>query len=204
MKGAAMKKMRGVTLVELMVTLTIFAGVLTLGIVSLRGYYPKQQLLASAQNLENSLNRGQSEASSRSLWTCVKLSATGVEVWVDKDGDHETAGSAGCGNSGDLQIGSTLEWRGKTSFVAGCSSITDVLWFNTASQPQLCPGSSVACTNNDIQLILSNSALASGGKAREIEVGAGGMISIVKPGSKGMFTNRWAKFGSEGGAGACE
>jgi type II secretory pathway pseudopilin PulG len=143
------------TLVETMVTLVIVATLLSLGIITLRGYLPKQHLLTSVSTLENLFLRAQQEAVSRSQWVCVRMRGTdqtvkpqGFEVWVDADGDHFTTTFKPCGSAGDLKIleaslKKEVGLRHSGASAPGCMyamPLPCVVWFNPQGNPMRCGG----------------------------------------------------------------
>ncbi len=89
------KTLRALTLIELMITLAIVVIILSLAIATMRGYIPKQRLLSSTGDMENTLRQAQTEAIARSYWTCVRFdtstSPTSVQIRVDTAGAHGTA-----------------------------------------------------------------------------------------------------------------
>src|SRR3990172_7916270 len=103
-----MVKKRGFTLLELMITMVIVATLLSAGLITMRGYIPKQRLLSTVSGLENLLSRAQSEATARSHWTCIKFSGSSpitATLFVDEDSNHG-ANSDTCGTGTDLKISS--------------------------------------------------------------------------------------------------
>ncbi len=213
-------KSRGLTLIELMVTLTIVAIVLSLGLITMRGYLPKQRLSASASLLEGLLQRAQSEASARSYWTCIKFDGNTAPItaslWTDKSGNHGSAGGD-CGDGADEQISSVQFKRdivlatcgGTNQMVPGCE-----VWFDTTGAPKLCANSGCSqfsgimpgtgCISVDFSFVLSNPKLDAGARGKEIEALSGGLVNNVKAGDKGLETSVWAKYASFSGIGECE
>ena len=189
------------TLVELMITVMILASLLTIGIVTLRGYFPKAYLITSAQIVEQGLERAQTEAVARNLWTCLTLdSSNSVQVYVDTGGNHYNASPA-CTGTGYSPIGAAIALKGRTTF-ASCSSpsFPMTIWFDTKGQPNTCASSS--CTPGDFQIVVTNPQLFIKAKAREIEATSGGFIQIAKPGTKGIITTNWANSPTQ--TGGCE
>ncbi|HLG18944.1 MAG TPA: type II secretion system protein [Bdellovibrionota bacterium] len=191
-------KPRAFTLVELMITLVIVAILLSAGLITMRGYIPKQRLLSTVSGLENLLSRAQSEATARSHWTCIKFSTSGpltAELWVDENSNH--AGNL-CGDSAapaaDILI-SSLPFKPDIDF-ASCSGTpanvdrTCIIWFDNTGSPKLCAAcqsvSTTACVDHSFQIILKNPNLEATARAREIEALSGGLIQTVKPGEKGL------------------
>jgi Tfp pilus assembly protein FimT len=193
------KSSRGITLVEIMITLVIVIVLLVIGIVTMRGYLPKQHLLTSVTTVENILRRTQMEASSRAAWTCVAFTATGVKAFADiaSPSDHGATSTCGDSSKGYLPLAGTdfareATFRGRTT-IAACSvpKAGQNLWFDATGQAFLC--SSGSCTASDAQIILANPDLATGARSREVEVTQGGLIQLVKPGQKGLITSKCAK-----------
>ena len=193
---------RGLTLIELMVTLAIVAIGLSLAVVTVQGYLPKQHLISTAGTIENLLQRAQSEANARSYWTCVWFQGNAVHLYVDVNGDHGdgSVANGGCGNSGDLEISKQL-MNSDVALAGGSScgglNVQDgcVLWFDPTGAPKRCPSSlpnvcggldPASCVDGSYSIVVSNNKMASGTRAREVEVIAGGIIQLVKPGDPGL------------------
>ena len=203
-----MSKPRAFTLVEVMITLIIVATLLSLGLATMSGYLPKQRLIASVSNLENLLQRAQSEATSRAYWSCVEIQtgvSTRVELFMDTNSNRV------CDDTKitDFQLKDNVQLAGGST----CGSDNPTMgskvtvWFDTTGIPNKCEDNSgtITCTPNDFQIVLSNVKLDSGTKAREVEATRGGLISSVKPGTKGLLTGRWAKYSAgDTTTGACE
>jgi type II secretory pathway pseudopilin PulG len=220
---SAKRQNSGITMVELMVTIVVVAGTATLGIATLRGYLQRQQLLRSAQVVEDAMQRGQAEATARSKWVCVRFlgQTTGPRIFVDLIDAHSMANQPwGCGPNPDpngppwvREIGTVLgsRFRGKVT-IAACSSVIQYespygpqswVWFNTAGQPQWCAAG--YCSPIDVQIVVSHPTLPSGAKSLEVEITSGGMIHRPKVGEKGLVPSIWAKSPTiPDGAGACE
>jgi prepilin-type N-terminal cleavage/methylation domain-containing protein len=224
-----MSKRSGMTLIEIMITMTIVAIVLSVALITMKGYLPKQRLLASISALENLAQRAQAEASARSYWTCIRFSDTDPivgTVYVDVNGNHGSATTA-CGDTsnGDYSV-TSAQFKSKISFASGAGCTKNItagcaIWFDTTGAPKVCkdnpgPGncgatdpSSSTCLDNSFQIILSSSELATGAKARELEILSGGLIQTVKPIEKGLGSTNsvemWAKNPTiASGAGECE
>lgn len=153
MERARAVKGWGYTLVELMVTLVIVAIALAAGLITLRGYLPKQRLIATQSGLADLLQRAQSEAGARVRWTCVKFVAVDdkirAELWVDEN-DQRAAGAASCGQGGtpapqDFRL-VTYPFRRKVAFPTSPTSApcngtvrqSDVIWFDTQGFARTC------------------------------------------------------------------
>ena len=216
-----MKKVRpqGFTLIELMITLIIIGVVLSLGVMTLRGYIPKQRLLTSISAIENLMQRAQSEANARSYWTCIQFTKTdGIlsgTIYADDDGDHNSVNTASACTD-DLQI-SVTQLKSDIDFPSGtgCSNNINqncIIWFDTTGSPKLCPSSGGncgqtavgTCTDATFQVVLANAKLDSTAKAREVEAIAGGLVQLVKPGNKGLDEGLWALAPGLTGTNACE
>ncbi|MFH1263319.1 MAG: prepilin-type N-terminal cleavage/methylation domain-containing protein [Pseudomonadota bacterium] len=198
------RRSRAITLVELMVTLTILATLLSIGIVSIRGYLPKQRLITSAQALSAAFQKAQTEATTRSLWVCVLLDSTTntITTYLDKAGTGHTS-AVGCGGSGQERIGETVNLRNGISFSACSSWYPRTVWFDQFGRPNFCSGAT--CTSIGVEIVLSATELASGSKAREVEVTIGGFVQIVKPGLVGLVPYYWANApGAPTGSNSCE
>ncbi|HEU0199689.1 MAG TPA: GspH/FimT family pseudopilin [Burkholderiaceae bacterium] len=85
---------RGLTLIELLVTLTIVAVLLAVGVPNLRSYFITNGLATTTNELHAALNLARSEAVRRSVAVTIRrTSATtrnwsdGWEIFVDDDGD---------------------------------------------------------------------------------------------------------------------
>lgn len=205
------KTSKGLTVLEIIITLAIAAGVLSLGIISLRSHLPKQDLRSSVEILENIIHRAQTEAKAKSLWTCIKYTANNVaEIWVDQNQDHGTVLGA-CGNStapSDTKIGSEFRFKGEVVLALntnpGCASTIKPscdIWFDPTGAPQLCGQTpcfgamaTTSCVNYNFQIIIAQPNLPSGTRAREVEISQGGIVEAVKPGEKGMMKWMWAKY----------
>jgi len=183
---------------ELIVTMIIVAGVIAAGILTMRGYVPKQRLINSTDAVEKALSQAQYEATSRVYWTCLRFvsSTKQIEIVVDQSGDHGAANS--CGNGNDYLIGSYTLDTGIS--LAACTSPMDGnpfdegdghVWFDTTGAPQLCSGGS--CSIESLEFIISNSQLASGTRAREVEVSSSGLIEVVIRGEVGYNPITYAK-----------
>jgi prepilin-type N-terminal cleavage/methylation domain-containing protein len=196
---------RGVTLIELMITMIIAASLLTLGLVTMSGYLPKQRLLSAVQQLEGALQRAQSEANAKGFWSCVKFTGSNsFQIWLDNDGNHATGG---CGGGTDTQIGQTQVFKDRVNLAtgSGCAenaTLNCVVWFETMSGlPKRCASSGTCgsvnpgsgCIDSDFQFVLAQADLSTSTRAREVELTAGGLIQSVKPGEKGLITTLWAK-----------
>jgi type II secretory pathway pseudopilin PulG len=200
---------QAMTLVELMITLTIMIGLLAIGITTLRGYIPKQQLIASIQTVEHELQRAQTEATSRSRWTCIKFSSTGVQTFLDVNADHISSAECGSSSKGYQALGASgsgpVLFRGKTLLAAGDQCINPAqIWFDTAGRPNTCSSSGV-CDPTGFDIVVSNTDLPEGARSREAEVTSGGFIQLVKPGQAGLIPYAFAKIDPLMiGTGACE
>lgn len=217
---------KGFTLIELMVTLTIVATVLSAALITMRGYIPKQRLISTQSAIENLLQRAQSEASARSYWTCVSVNqqsdgSISMSLLVDKDGNHGNASA--CGNTGDIPITSITFKTGVTlanPCTGNVTSTSCAMWFDTTGSPKVCaeyggcgvtaPGTGSGCADASFQIVTTTSNLDSLARAREVEAITGGLIQSVKPGLKGLAnsglsTEIWAKAPDIAtGTGACE
>jgi Tfp pilus assembly protein FimT len=200
------------TLVELMVTLTILGALLSIGIVSIRGYLPKQRLIASAQTLSAMFQKAQTEATTRSQWVCVLLDTSQpasrwggagiMDMYVDKPGTGHTS-AIGCGGAGQMKIGETFTLRSGVVYATCSSGFPRTIWFDQYGRPNSCSGAT--CTATGVEIIVSSTELAAGSKSREVEVTIGGFVQIVKPGLVGLVASYWAYApGAPAGSGECE
>jgi prepilin-type N-terminal cleavage/methylation domain-containing protein len=211
---------RGVTLVELLIGLVIFAGVSALGMMTFQSFRGKQQLAASIHAVEYAIQRAQGEAIRQGVWTCVKFPKVGdtsqrIRVFMDKIEEHQhSAQPWPCGKYPDgpewvRDVGTRGTWRGNVT-LAVCSSLPEFetsdgtkhrwFWFDPTGKPNWCVAG--ICRPFDVQLVFSTPKLPSGSRSREIEVTSAGLIRIVKPGEKGFLSSIWAKFAEE--SGGCE
>ncbi|MCB1197346.1 MAG: prepilin-type N-terminal cleavage/methylation domain-containing protein [Deltaproteobacteria bacterium] len=184
------KKTYGFTIIELMVTLVIAAGLLSASIMTMSGYIPKQRLLSSMNTVEQALSQAQYEATSRVLWSCITYNQpiNTLEIYMDQNADRV------CNNGSDYLIGSHVLSTG-VGF-ATCSSGDGTpfdegdqsMWFNTSGAPILCESGGANCTIVSVEFIVSNPNLPSGNRAREIEVASSGLIEIVDRGEVGYNT----------------
>ncbi len=207
-----MKKLpsKAYTLVEMMVTLAILATILSLALISMRGYIPKQRLLGSIGELENFFQRAQAEASSRSYWTCVTFDATSdpisATLWADLASNHGNTGA--CSDAGGAREIATTQLKKSVIFApsgnTGCNNNvtpTCVVWFDSTGLPKKCANSgacggtspSSSCVDASYQFVLSNPNLEPGTRARELEIISGGLIQGVTLGKKGLDQSFFAK-----------
>jgi prepilin-type N-terminal cleavage/methylation domain-containing protein len=207
----ARKFFRAVTLIELMITLAIVVIVLSLAIATMRGYIPKQKLITSSGILETCLQRAQTEANSRSYWTCIKFNSTpgnpiSAEVRVDKEGKHGNGTANPC--TGPLlqtcQFKSDIIIPPPTGKCARNMNVNDcIIWFDSTGSPNVCSNSgncggeisaiTAGCVPAGYQIVLSNPNLDAGAKAREVEALVGGLIQTVKPSEKGLDSYFYAR-----------
>ncbi|MFH1018781.1 MAG: prepilin-type N-terminal cleavage/methylation domain-containing protein [Pseudomonadota bacterium] len=212
------KSHRAITLIELMITLAIIVIILSLAIITMRGYIPKQRLVSSAGTMENALRKAQTEANARGYWTCVRFSdptanPLTVEIHVDTAGSHANSETA-CQDGALLN---TTQLRTDVQIASGseCTSniTTDcILWFNTAGSPKICSNSgscggtapASGCEDFSYQIVLSTPNLESMARAREVEALIGGMIQAVKPTEPGLLSTLYASAPGTATAGGCE
>jgi Tfp pilus assembly protein FimT len=203
------------TLVELMITLIIIATVLSLALITMRGYIPKQRLLSSVGLMENLFQQAQVEANTRSYWTCVKYVNSKWQIFVDKDNDHAADGSANCDPTKDLPLNAVQLKDGVTQPSCSGKNVTQscVIWFDTTGAPKNCsnsgcpgaPSTAGICIDQTFQVILSSDKLDPLNKAREVEVVKGGLIQTLKPGERGVDATLFAAAPENGSdTGACE
>ena len=200
----------GYTLLEIMITLIIAAGIIAMGIITLQTYIPKQRLLDSLETVEQTLNRAQFEANSRSVWTCIKFDSTAktLTVYADMNANHDTGGITACGDTGDLPL-TTQQIRQGVTF-ANCTAGGDKtwmfsprpLWFDSTGVPKDCNAG--VCSPIGAQIIVTNSELPTATRAREVEALTSGLIATVDRGAPGYLTTLFAKTATATGTGACE
>lgn len=203
------RKISGYTLVEVMITLIIVGFLVGMGIFTMFAYMPKQRLLDSLETMEQTLSRAQFEATSRSLWSCIKYTAANktLTVYMDANADHGINGA--CGNSNDYIV-TTQQIRQGVGFATCVGVGTDTsfdfvaqpLWFDTAGIPKYCNAGS--CSARTFQIVVTNADLKSGNKAREVEALSSGLISIVPRGEKGYTDTIFATTASLSGTGQCQ
>ena len=182
---------------ELIITLTIAAGLLAMGIITMTGYLPKQYLTEAVDTLENLLSRAQFEANARSVWTCLKVSGTptaglSLQVFADVNKNHMT-GTTGCGDGTDYLI-TQQSFRNSIVFVStGCSAwgFPRPIWFDTSQIPHDCTGGDCAPTTFEIP-VKSTKIPQNGSQpfnlqnSREVEVLSSGLIGTVPKGEAGF------------------
>lgn len=200
------------TLVEIVITIFIAASLFAMGVFTLQTYLPKQRLLDSMETIEQTLNRAQFEATSRSTWSCIKYdTATKIlTVYMDTNLNH-TSGPTGCGDGTDMLITNQSLKDGVGFPNPVCSnggnssydSVTDgPIWFDSTGIPKSCAGG--VCTTTSFQVFVTSANLPASNKAREIEAVSSGLISIVERNSPGYITTLFAKTADQNGAGECE
>ncbi len=214
-----MKNRRAITLVELMVTLVIAAGLLSLGLMTMRGYLPRQRLLSSMEALQGILQRAQTEAASRAAWSCIRLvdvdGILNLQLYSDENGNHGAANACGDTGAGDLLL-STAQFRENVGLATGSNcppnNLTSscIIWVSPSGLPQICANSGcgasapgTGCAEHDYQIVVSNSKMDSSARAREVEFTTGGLVKAAKPGTVGLLSTLWASIPPVA-AGGCE
>jgi prepilin-type N-terminal cleavage/methylation domain-containing protein len=217
---------QGMTLVELMITVAIIAIVLSIAVITMSGYIPKQHLISTQSQLADLFQRAQTEANSKSTWTCVIFGNTFAQAYVDADDTHgtNTPPATTCGPGPPDTLITSLNFKGSVSLAqqsdSNCSNNVGtgcVIWFDTTGSPKLCTQTGTLCGNASssatpgsgcidwsYQIVLSNSQLQAGNRAREVEVYQGGMVQIVKPSDKGGITAYTLFANSPDNPGGCE
>ena len=191
-------------MLELMITVAIICIVLSLAIVTLTGYLPKQRLITTQGLLADLFQRAQTEANARSYWTCVWFDKNATpptaQIFADTDTTNHGSGNAACDRQTDTPL-TKIAFKDDVDLATGggCTyNITKdcVIWFDTTGAPKLCKGYSTCggtapnsgCIDFSYQIVISTSKLATGTRAREVEALAGGLVQAVKPLDKGLAT----------------
>jgi type II secretory pathway pseudopilin PulG len=197
----------GYTLLEIMITLIIAAGIIAMGIITLQNYIPRQRLLDSLETVEQTLNRAQFEANSRSVWTCIAYdnSTKTLTVYADMNANHDTGGITACGDGGDLPLTTQSLRQGVTFAPFSDKSFSfspRPLWFDSTGVPKDCNAG--VCSPISAQIIVTDSELATATRAREVEALSSGLIATVDRGAAGYVGTLFAKTATMTGSGACE
>lgn len=186
---------RGFSMVEVIITMIIIAGIMTAGILTMRGYVPKQRLASATDYTEKAMSQANYEATSRVFWTCVVHNTTDhmLEVYVDRNSNRE------CNEGTDFMV-ATFNLNEHISY-ADCSGTSDgdpfddgasAVWFNTSGNPNLCPTPST-CSTQALEFIVVTDQLPSGTRAREVEVNTSGIATIVDRHDTGLNLDTVAK-----------
>ncbi|MEZ4704743.1 MAG: type II secretion system protein [Bdellovibrionota bacterium] len=193
---------KGVTLIELMITLVIITMLMTAVVFTMSSYIPKQRLLDTVERIEQDMNRAQFEATSRIQWTCLEIRTDGtISITLDVDGNHGAVGA--CGNAGDIELDTNTMSSG-VSLVLGCANTfqgDEPIWFDTAGVPRECNTAAGICSAQSYQVVISNPDLSSSARAREIELSSSGLIQSITFGEQGFDTSAWAKTSKIGSGG---
>ena len=213
----------GMTLCELMITLAIIAIVLSIAVITMSGYIPKQRLISAQSQFADLIQRAQTEANARGYWTCIKFTSgtpLTAQIYLDSDANHGTNNA--CGTGTDLAL-TNMVFKDNISLAAattGCSQNIKTgcrIWFDTTGSPKLCPGDTLSdcgaaagstgatnCIDWSYQIVFSNPKLSSTARAREVEVLQGGMVQVVKPTESGLVTSNPMAAASPINPGGCE
>ena len=161
---------KGITLLELLVTLSIAAILLSLAVPSFSSWMTKNRLRTAAYDLLTDIQKTRSEAVMRStritLWNGADNNwASGWEIFVDSDQD-------GVHDSGETLL-YTRSDRDGTLEITGNSSVATMVSYQPAGQSVLASGSFQAGTltlcgrgiNKAYQIVISR-----GGRPRMIAV----------------------------------
>ncbi len=211
-----MNKSLGLTFVEIMITLVIAAMIMVLGISMMTGYFPKQHLISTVQELENLIQKVQMEATRKAAWTCIRFcSPNSMVSFVNTSGSPGEAN--GCGdasscdqNAKDTLITNKMMFRGRVEIANCTGNIKErcEIWFDPKGTPKRCDNSGCGgsdpktCVDWDYEIVLSSPALDKGTRSKEIELTKAGLVQTVKIGEKGVLPTLWAQTGEL--SGGCE
>jgi len=172
-----------------MVSLVVMAVLLSVAVMTLSGSRGKRHLLDTSNGLLDALRRAQSEAdrSKEFRGLCFKQDSDGgfyAQIYEPSLGTNRLPANSDCDGS-DVGLGYRFPFKPGVSVCASCDANVGVgksIFFNPQGFTSTENG-----TRTDFEICLIHAELASGTRAREIEVSALGIIKLLKVGETGSF-----------------
>ncbi len=162
----------------------VLIGILsTVGGVYILGSIARQNLISTTEGVANLLQRGRSEAASRSdTWVGVKFTNSEAFSFIDSDED-------GIFDSGEIKL-MTYTFKDNVRIVNGCGNNA----IDASARPYIYFDGQGFCgtlaslgnfTEKEWQVFLYNSRVETAQQAREVEALVNGLIEVIKPGQSG-------------------
>jgi Tfp pilus assembly protein FimT len=190
--------MRGLSFLEIMITITIITATLAIATMSIFGRNHKQGLTDTMIGLEDTLRRAQSEADrNREIrGVCFKQDSAGqqfAQIYEPSLGGNRLPTNLDCDNT-DSALGYRFAFKTGVTLCTSCDanvSLSKSLFFNPQGFSILSNG-----TPTNFEICLVQTKLPSGNRAREIELNSLGVIKLLSSGETGSFSGVVANSGN--------
>jgi type IV fimbrial biogenesis protein FimT len=177
---------RGVTLIELMVTVVVMGVILAIGIPSFRSTIASSRLTGTTNDLVGSLALARSEAIRRGTRVSVCMSGNSTQCagsggwnqgWIVFADTTRSGTSANVDSSAETIL-STNAQAGANVTVTGGAGITSFVSFSPDGQVKSMTGAPLSGT---LRVCSVTSALSDASRARDVQISASGRITTLTP-----------------------
>lgn len=168
----------GFSIVEIMLALVILAILMSVGAFMISGPFKRQDLATTVDGLTQLIQRGRSQASTRSELIGVKFEATRAFSFIDSNAN-------GAYNSSTDSLLTTYNFRGPVEVASGCGNnaievgTREYMYFNAQGFVGEAPSGTFAI--KDWQVFLYHPRMDTSFRAREIEALSNGLVEKIKP-----------------------
>lgn len=178
---------RGFTLVELLVTLSVLAILLAVAVPSFQGTIASSQLTSRTNELVSALNLARSEAIRRGARVTLCKSSSGTactnsgnweQGWIAFVDTTRSSTSASV-DSGETVL-SVQQATSGTTLIKGSTNVANYVSFGADGRPRTLAG---AFTSGKLLTCSTSTALANSTRAREVELSTVGRLSTSTPSS---------------------